>query len=279
MGYRLSIVRLQDLVTTATTPYSVTTTAAVLSTSDSPLVSSTVSSLPMTISVTEVSQNVPLYVALSMKVLNVNYVSLHANTDMRAQFVQNVKEAIIFESGAGIAQEDVQVHLSAGSVIVQASIEPSSSAMSSLILTRLEASTTLTKTVVDQVSSVPGISSITSGSITAGELNVQGVQTTFTFSTTSPPSGVAPPPPPSGIAPQPTPPPSGVAPTPPPSSIGSITTSTVHSTTVSGCEYITAAPTPGLDTPTDSDLDDDEFDPLVFLIGASGLALGGLAGT
>merc|ERR1719247_1596982 len=219
MGYRLSIVRLQDLVTTATTPYSVTTTAAVLSTSDSPLVSSTVSSLPMTISVTEVSQNVPLYVALSMKVLNVNYVSLHANTDMRAQFVQNVKEAIIFESGAGIAQEDVQVHLSAGSVIVQASIEPSSSAMSSLILTRLEASTTLTKTVVDQVSSVPGISSITSGSITAGELNVQGVQTTFTFSTTAPPpSGVAPTPPPSpppsGVAP--TPPPSGVAPTPPP---------------------------------------------------------------
>merc|ERR1719161_1749811 len=117
--------------------------------------------------------------------------------------------------------------------------------MSSLILTRLEASTTLTKTVVDQVSSVPGISSITSGSITAGELNVQGVQTTFTFSTTSPPSGVAPAPPPSGVAPQPTPPPSGVAPTPPPSgvapqptpsSIGSITTSTVHSTTVSGCE-------------------------------------------
>merc|ERR1719247_1697098 len=121
--------------------------------------------------------------------------------------------------------------------------------MSSLILTRLEASTTLTKTVVDQVSSVPGISSITSGSITAGELNVQGVQTTFTFSTTPPPSGVAPQPtpppsgvaptpPPSGVAPQPTPPPSGVAPTPPPSSIGSITTSTVHSTTVSGCEYI-----------------------------------------
>merc|ERR1719498_2217661 len=97
------------------------------------------------------------YVSLSMKVLNVNYASLVANPSMASQFAEKIKDAVVLEAAAGMLPEDVEVFLSAGSVAVQANIEPASSVTGSLIFSRLQASTTLVQTVEAKVSAIPGI--------------------------------------------------------------------------------------------------------------------------
>jgi len=112
-------------------------------------------------------------VAIQMTVQGVSYNALQANTTLRNLFETSIKETVAEEAGHGLVANDVSVEMSAGSVVVVATIDslPTSVSASSLRNT-MAGSTTLSSAVVSAVSGVSGIDQATSGSITVTGMTV-----------------------------------------------------------------------------------------------------------
>lgn len=103
------------------------------------------------------------HVSLTMRVNNVDYSLLRSTPELHRAFVENVKTAIAASAGATVSAADVQVELSAGSVIIKADVHPPKGLETEQINDALAANKQITQKVTSAIEEVPGIESITSG--------------------------------------------------------------------------------------------------------------------
>jgi len=98
-------------------------------------------------------------VAFTMSVKNVDHVVLFGNAEMLAAFEASIKESVALRAGHGVVPEDVQMALSAGSVIVDTTVAAPSRASANAVQSTLSSDLDLTRLVATSLNSVPGISS------------------------------------------------------------------------------------------------------------------------
>jgi len=108
-----------------------------------------------------------------VKVQGLDFNSLISNSTLLGSFKTAVKEAIASDAGQGIRPEHIDIALSAGSVIVQATITPPVGIAVAAIQSQLKVSThALRNTVVAKVACLAGISDVARGTITVTEVNI-----------------------------------------------------------------------------------------------------------
>jgi len=109
-----------------------------------------------------------------MKVENVDYAKLQQSPTLLNAFTTSVTKAIADAAGPNIKEEHVSVKLSAGSVVVEATITPPAGVDVSTVESALTSkSTALAETVTNSVKALPGIDAVSTGPI-----SVSGVQVT-----------------------------------------------------------------------------------------------------
>merc|ERR1719443_2047801 len=107
-----------------------------------------------------------------MKVSGMDYAKLSANAALEASFVDTVKTVIVDSSGGGVAKEDVSLKLSAGSVVVNATISlrtgdagTTGDAANSVQSTLSDAANAIASSVTTLVQQLEGVDAVTTGTI------------------------------------------------------------------------------------------------------------------
>lgn len=112
--------------------------------------------------------------AVDMTVRNVNYNALKADPVMLRAFETSVKQTIARECLCSrVSQENVQLELSPGSVVVHATVTLPENVSPSEIKSTLSTSKTLPQGLIACVQEVPGIKSVTQGQIALSDISVQ----------------------------------------------------------------------------------------------------------
>merc|ERR1719162_723624 len=112
----------------------------------------------------------PSTVEVEFTVANVNYDDLIANAAVKAAFEDGIKTSVAAQAGNSVTKDHVSVVLSAGSVKVQATVTvPDGADVSTLdtTLTTRAGSGVFATAVAASVQAVDGISTVSSGAITA----------------------------------------------------------------------------------------------------------------
>jgi len=110
-------------------------------------------------------------VTSSLTVKNVDYNQLSASPALLGRFEQAMKKAIASAAGTNVAPEHVDLSLSAGSVVVLATITPPRGVSTASVHSKLE-SAPLGRTLASTVESVDGIRDVATGPITVSEVRV-----------------------------------------------------------------------------------------------------------
>jgi hypothetical protein len=114
-------------------------------------------------------------VMTTLTVENVDYAKLAQDSSLLKQFSDAVKSALAAAAGPYVNEEHVKLRLSSGSVIVEATITPPAAVSATNLKASLAASTgSLGEGVTMKVAAVPGISAVTTGTI-----STSGVQVTL----------------------------------------------------------------------------------------------------
>lgn len=109
-------------------------------------------------------------VSLAMTVQRVDYAMLVARPVLLAAFKAAVKQAVAAEAGSGVLADHVDLVLSAGSVLVQATVTPPGSVPVNVVLSRLSASTAVAFAVATRLAKLEGISAVATGVISVSPL-------------------------------------------------------------------------------------------------------------
>jgi len=115
----------------------------------------------------------PADVTASIKVENMDYAELHANPEVLRNFQEVMKKTISFAAGPGVNPEHVELALSAGSVIVHATIRPPTGISVKAVATLLEAAP-LDQAVLTSVEQLGGIQAVCKGQLSISEVKVNG---------------------------------------------------------------------------------------------------------
>jgi len=138
-------------------------------------------------------------VEVKMTVKNMSFTALTASPGMRAEFEQTVKASMAEAAGPGVRPADIEVHISAGSVVVDAKIAPPPGVKASDMDGNMKAgNNSLGTMLIARVKALPGIKSIALGDISATEVVIaviQEVVPTTPTTTTTPPTRHLPKPP------------------------------------------------------------------------------------
>ncbi|CAK0902733.1 unnamed protein product, partial [Prorocentrum cordatum] len=146
--------------TSATSSTTVTSTSVSSTTRSSTTASSTTGSSTSDTSSTTVTTTAtsstearplaPVTVSGALSVSGIDYAVLVGNETLRAEFEQVVKQGVAQEAGNGVTADDVDVTLSAGSVVVEFTVRVPNSASTGAVATML-ASSPLASTVVSLI--------------------------------------------------------------------------------------------------------------------------------
>lgn len=96
---------------------------------------------------------------------NLDHAELHKHPELLETFTTTIKEAIAKEAGHGLSSAHVEVHLTAGSVIVDSTITPPTHVCHHSVHSVLEKSPTLVETILDHVQNVPDIKKVSQGTV------------------------------------------------------------------------------------------------------------------
>lgn len=129
-------------------------------------------------------------VEVSMTVKNMSFTALSASPKLRAEFEQSTKQTLAENAGPGIDSSAVEVHISAGSVIVDGKITPPPG-MNVVDMDKAleQGAKNLGETLIARVAVLPGIDTVALGKISATGIKVKVVQEVLppTTTTTTPP--------------------------------------------------------------------------------------------
>merc|ERR1711966_51669 len=103
-------------------------------------------------------------VKMTMTVQGVQYAELQQNPTLLSSFTDTIKQTLADAAGPQITKENVEVKLSSGSVVVDATIQPPPKIFVSGLETTL-ANAGIESSVATSVKAVPGISAVTKGAI------------------------------------------------------------------------------------------------------------------
>jgi len=115
----------------------------------------------------------PADVTASIKVENMDYAELHANPEVLRNFQEVMKKTISFAAGPGVNPEHVELALSAGSVIVHATIRPPTGISVKAVATLLHAAP-LDQALLESVKDLDGIQAVCKGQLSISEVKVNG---------------------------------------------------------------------------------------------------------
>jgi hypothetical protein len=109
---------------------------------------------------------------VTMTVENMEHSVLVANKSLFNEFVDRVKNIVATKAGNGATPNDVEVKLSPGSIIVDAAVHSYAGLKPTDVHQALSASTNLSTELAQNLQSIPGIGSVSTGSITVSNLQV-----------------------------------------------------------------------------------------------------------
>jgi len=122
---------------------------------------------------TRLERAAPTDVTALIKVENMDYAELHANAEVLRNFQEAMKKTIALHAGPGVNPEHVELALSAGSVIVHATIRPPKGISVKAAATLLEAAP-LDQAVLTSVEQLDGIQAVCTGQLSISEVRVNG---------------------------------------------------------------------------------------------------------
>lgn len=107
---------------------------------------------------------------LRIAVNNVDYSALLQRPQLLSDFETNTKNILAVEAGCGIQAKDVQLLLSAGSVVVQAAFQLPAGISRDSIRSKLASSASLQHEMISKLSSISGIQDVTTGPILVSKI-------------------------------------------------------------------------------------------------------------
>jgi len=132
------------------------------------------------------SEPKPESVVYSMTVKNVEYSKLKQNSALLAKFSTAVKQGVAEAAGPDVQEEHVSLKLSAGSVVVEASITlPPQVKAATLKASLAKSPGTMAKSVTKSVTAVAGISAVTSGTVSVSGVEEKEKQSSTTSGSAS----------------------------------------------------------------------------------------------
>jgi len=111
---------------------------------------------------------------IRMTVKNVNYDKLVLDGELKTSFVQSAQTVIAHEAGQGVYPMHVDIVLSPGSVVVTAHVDPPAYISRSYLQRKLELSS-VSQHLAESIASIPNIATISSGSITVSDPDIETV--------------------------------------------------------------------------------------------------------
>lgn len=119
-------------------------------------------------------------VVTTMRVENVNYAVLQQDTKLLTQFTQAIKKALADKAGPHVKEEHVAIKLSAGSVVVEATITaPQGVSSANLQKSLADSKASLAEHVVTVINALP------MGAAKTGDIKVSGLQVTRVYTVVS----------------------------------------------------------------------------------------------
>jgi len=104
-------------------------------------------------------------VQVTMRVENIEHSFLMANESLLSQFVERVQRVVAQNAGNGVSHEDVEVFLSPGSIVIEASVHAYSGLEPTALHRELTTSVNILGDLVQSLQSIPGIASVSTGAI------------------------------------------------------------------------------------------------------------------
>lgn len=116
----------------------------------------------------------------TMRVENVNYAVLKQDSALLTQFTQALKQALADKAGPHVKEEHVAIKLSAGSVVVEATITaPQGVSSANLQKSLADSKASLAEHVVTVIKALP------MGNAKTGTIKVSGLQVTRVYASTT----------------------------------------------------------------------------------------------
>lgn len=126
-------------------------------------------------------------IKVDLVVKNVNYDQLMGDLKLKAKFVKEIQEKISHQAGNGVYAQHVKVTLAPGSVAVTAHINPPAYVSRSYLQKALEkGADALAQDVTQAIASIPGIESISTGTISVSAPKVAIQRSTATQGAAAP---------------------------------------------------------------------------------------------
>jgi cbb3-type cytochrome oxidase subunit 3 len=104
-------------------------------------------------------------VQVTMRVENIEHSFLMANEGLLSQFVERVQRVVAQNAGNGVSHEDVEVLLSPGSIVIEASVHAYSGLEPAALHQELTTSVNILDDLAQSLQSIPGIASVSTGAI------------------------------------------------------------------------------------------------------------------
>lgn len=127
-------------------------------------------------------------VELVVRVGNINYAALHTqgNSMLLEMFTNTLKVHFAKEAGDGVQPEHVTLSLSAGSVIVEASIRPPASIAATSVQQSLEKNPQMLSQMAYSLSEVDGIAAVRTGDVSASYISAPAVRAVLSAAAATP---------------------------------------------------------------------------------------------